>query len=312
MARLRIGHLALAVTGSLLAAGCATPSRVARATEGDAAPVAIAVAAPRGTGFAELPRRPGERVARNPEPEPTKPVAAAKPPDAPVSVAVAPPPPEAPLTAAVRAYLDNRPEAAAASLKGLDAPNQALMAQLLPPVVALSRVNLGRAGPAEVALLVGQIEAPLKGLSAKALTVAKATFCSDPGGFGHYTPLPEGHVYRPGDLAEVYVELRNVPSVLVQTPGDELYLTHLNRTLRLRDAAGDVVPLTDEERRPAAALESVQKRYSRSPVRDYANTFRVLVPRKPGRYTLTAEYSDPDPKSWRGVSRGMSFTVGGS
>jgi hypothetical protein len=316
MARLRTGYLTLLAAGTLLLPACATSSRSVKAAETDSGPVAIGAVQPaaRGTGFAELPNAPGERVARNPAPDAPKATtaAAAKPPEtSPITVAVAPPVADAPLVAAVKAYLDNKPESAAEHLKLLDRPNQELMQQLVPPVVALSRTNLGRAGPLEIGLLVGQIETPLKALSSKALTVSKAVFCSELGGYGQYTPLADGHVFRPGTVAEVYLELRNVPTVPVRLPdGSDGYLTHLNWSLRLRDAAGTVVPLTDGDRRQVAVLEAAHKQYSRSPVRDYAKTFRVLVPRTPGRYTLTVEFADPE--SSRGVTRGMTFQVGGS
>ena len=187
------------------------------------------------------------------------------------------------------------------------------MQQLLPPVVALSRTNLGRARPLEIGLLVGQIETPLKALASKALTVSKVDFCSSLGGYGQYTPLPYGHVFRPGHVAEIYVELRNVPSVPVRlADGTDGYLTHLNWSLRLRDVAGTIVPLTDGDRRQVPVLEAADKKYSRSPVRDYAKTFRIVVPRTPGQYTLTVEFTDPDPESPRDVSKGMTFLVGGS
>ena len=318
MARLRTGYLTLLAAGTLLLPACATSSRSVKAADADSGPAVTGAvqSMARGTGFAELPNAPGERVARNPPADPPKATttAVAKPPEtSPITVAVPPPVPDAPLVAAVKAYLDNKPDLAAEHLKLLDRPNQEVLQQLLPPVVALSRTNLGRAGPLEIGLLVGQIETPLKALSAKALTVSTAEFCSEIGGYGQYTPLPAGHIFRPGTVAEVYLELRNVPSVRVRLPdGTDGYLTHLNWSLRLRDAAGTVVPLTDGDRRQVAVLEAAHKQYSRSPVRDYAKTFRVLVPRTPGRYTLTVEFTDPDPESSRDVRRGMTFQVGGS
>ena len=141
--------------------------------------------------------------------------------------------------------------------------------------------------------------------------IPKAVFCSSPTGFGQYRPLPDGHVYRRGHLAEVYVEVRNVPSAVTRHPefGDG-YVTQLNTALRLRDAAGNVVELTDDSRRPVAVLQSAQKDFSRSPVRDYAKAFRFAVPPKPGRYTLTVEFLDPE--TGRAVSQSLSFEVGGS
>ncbi len=310
MLALRTGCWTLAAV-ALLTPACATTSRNVKPA--DAPPPTVAVASP--TGFAVLPTAPGQRVARNPTAEPpvATPAAVAKPPETPpAKVEVAIPPPDAPLVAAIKAYLDNRPEVAADHLKALDRPNAELLAQLLPAVAAASKANLTRAGPVDYGLLAAQLETPYKALAARAtLGIPKAVFCSSPIGFGQYRPLPDGHVYRRGHLAEVYVEVRNVPSVLTHDPdlGDG-YVTKLNAALRLRDAAGNVVELTDEGRRPVAVLQSAQKDFSRSPVRDYHKAFRFAVPQRPGRYTLTVEFLDPE--TGRAVSQSLSFEVGGS
>ena len=310
----RSGYWSLVAVGVLLLPACATTSRGVKPAD-EVAP-AVAVGPTRGTGFAELPAAPGQRVARNPPTEPTPPTtpaAVVKPAEPAVPKPEAPPPPpDAPLVAAVKALLDNRPEAAAEHLKALDRPNQDLVAQLLPPVVTLSRANLGRAGPVEFGLLAGQLETPLDALAARAdLRIPVAVLCSSPVGFGQYRPLPKGHVYKRGTLAEVYVEVRNVPTVFTRHPDfGEGYVTHLTTALRLRDAAGNVVELTDEDRRPVPVLRSVQREFSRSPVRDYFRAFRLAVPDKSGSYTLTVEFQDP--ATGRVASRGMSFDVGGS
>lgn len=304
----------LAAAVALGVPACATPSRAVKPAE--VTPVASVATTP-ATEFAVLPSVPGQRVARHPAAEPVAappPAAVAvKPPEqVPVSVAVAPPPPDAPLVAALKAHLDGKPDAAAEFLKALDRPNQELLAQLLPPVVALTRVGLSRAGPVDYGILAAQLETPLKALSAKAtLGITKAIFCESPSGFGQYRPLPEGHVYRPGHVAEVYAEVRNVPSLAVKHPQFGAgFLTPLNTALRLRDAAGEVVELLDADRRPVPVLQSVSRDFSRSPVRDYAKWFRFYVPKKSGRYVLSVEFLDPE--TGRAVSQSLSFDVGGS
>ena len=312
MVALRTGCWTLAAAVALLLPACASTSRAVKPA--DATPPVSVAAEPVGpTGFAVLPSVPGQRVARNPTPDPppATPAAVAKPPETPPRVEVAVPPPDAPLVAALKAYLDDRPEAAADHLKTLDRPNQELLAQLLPTVAKLSRVGLSRAGPVDYGLLAAQLETPLKSLAAKAtLGIPKAVFCSSPSGFGQYRPLPEGHVYRRGHLAEVYVEVRNAPSIFTHHPefGDG-FMTTLNSALRLRDAAGNVVELIDD-RRLVPVLQSVQRDFSRSPARDYYKAFRFAVPQRPGRYTLTVEFLDPE--TGRAVSQSLSFEVGGS
>jgi len=310
--RLRWSVLAAAV--ALGVPACATPLRAVKPPE---SPPAVSVATPSSTEFAVLPSVPGQRVARHPAAESavvTPPAAVAvKPPEpVPVSVAIAPPPPDAPLVAALKAHLDGKPDAAAEFLKALDRPNQELLAQLLPPVVALTRVGLSRAGPVDYGILAAQLETPWKVLSAKAtLGITKLTFCESPSGFGQYRLLPEGHAYRRGHVAEVYAEVRNVPSLAVQHPQfGEGYLTKLNTALRLRDAAGSVVEFLDADSRMVPVLQSVGRDFSRSPVRDYYRAFRFKVPQKPGRYVLAVEFLDPE--AGRTVSQSLLFEVGGS
>ncbi len=293
--------------------GCATTERVERAavTPSIGGPVVERVT---GTAFAELPHAPGDRVLRHPElvevptvtPTPPKAVET-KPPAVFVATPVDPP-----LVAAVRATLASKPAQAADALRGLEPPNAGLMQELLPPVVELSRADLGRAGPVELGVLTDRVEQALAPLAARGvMTIPKAVFCESLRGYGQYRPLPPGYAYGPGDVAEVYVEVRNVPSVRVEASDGGYYLTHLRSTLRVRDkATGLAVELTDAEGRPVPALRVEQRDESRSPVRDYFKGFRVPVPQRPGRYVLTVEFLDPDTQ--RSVSQALTFDVRGS
>ncbi len=261
---------------------------------------------------------PGQLVAD--PPPPTIP-----PPDVPVAVdastpTVLPPtvttksaPADPTLVAVVRAFLDNRPDLAKKQLEGLDGPNQELMLQLIPALVRASQTNLAQPNT-EVGDLARQVEAALAVLTARApLAVEKACFCRAVRNFARYEPLPDRHAFAPGTWAEVYVEVRNVPSIPASSPTEgEGFLTRLVCTLQVRDATGTVVPLPDQTNKPVPTLHDDKRDFTRSPIRDYFLLFRFRTPAKPGAYTITFEVQDPAsdrPGSGRAVSRTMPFRV---
>lgn len=271
---------------------------------------------PAGTDFASVIRAPGDfqltndpaAVVRHRE-ETAGPVVAQ-------SVGVEPivvapqlrPPPDPPLVAAVRAFLDNRHDEAVEHLKALDKPNQELMLQLIPAVVRASQINLAKAGPTELGMLAGQLESPAAALAARGpLGLDKACFCRSVSNFGRYSPLSEGYAFRPGAVAELYVEVRNVPSEPSSAPGEEGFVTKLHCTLQVRDGTGTVVELLDRNGKPVPALHVPKRDVTRSPIRDYFLLFRFPVPTKPGSYAVTVEVADP--ATGRAVSRTMPLRV---
>jgi hypothetical protein len=275
-----------------------------------------------GSIFGEL--RPGEsRPLHEPTPETTAsdfPPPTIDPPGEPTAVEVITPPAPFPervtkaapadpmLVAVVRSFLDNRPDLAKKQLESLDGPNQELMLQLIPALVRASQTNLAQPNT-EVGDLAKQVEAALAVLSARApLAIEKACFCRLPRNFARYEPLPDRHTFTPGWWAEVYVEVKNVPSIPASSPTEgEGFLTRLVCTLQVRDAAGAVVPLPDQTNKPVPTLHDDKRDFTRSPIRDYFLLFRFRTPTKPGAYTVTFEVQDP--ASGRAVSRTMPFRV---
>ncbi len=283
--------------------------------------------------FGEL--RPGESV---PLHEPTPGVLASEgspptipPPSVPVEAEVTPPtpplppaplptqtvsksaPPDPMLVAVVRAFLDNRPDLAKKQLETLDAANQELLLQLIPALVRASQVNLNQPNT-EVGDLARQVEAALAVLTARApLSIEKACFCKGVRNFARYEPLPDRPTFAAGMWAEMYVEVKNIPSVPASSPAEgEGFLTRLVCTLQVRDAAGAVVPLPDQNNKLVPTLHDDKRDFTRTPVRDYFLLFRVRTPAKPGAYTITFEVQDPASDrtgSGRAVSRTMSFRV---
>lgn len=279
-----------------------------------------------GSIFADL--RPGES---RPLHEPTPLVAdipppTIPPPDVPTTVEVSAPPklpttitvdkpaPADPmLVAVVRAFLNDRPDLAKKQLEGLDGPNQELMLQLIPALVRASQTNLAQPNT-EVGELARQVEAALAVLTARApLAIEKACFCRALKNFARYEPLPERPAFAPGTWAEVYVEVRNVPSIPASSPTEgEGFLTRLVCTLQVRDAAGAVVPQPDQTNKLVPTLRDDKRDFTRGPIRDYFLRFCFRTPAKPGTYTVTFEVQDPAsdrPGSGRAVSRTMPFRV---
>lgn len=324
----------LVAAGLLAVPACMVPAVARREPPPvDRPPPAAQVPQSRGSQFAELIRVPGEKIAVS-EAEPTVVARATPKPDSPVVIEpaggppttlppfTAPPhlhidtpptklpPPDPPLVAAVRAYLDNRPDVAVAHLKALDKPNQELMLQLIPAIVRASAVDLSRATPHEIGVLAGQLEAPAAALAARApLFVEKACFCRWVKNFGRYDPLPAGHAFPPGALAELYIEVKNVPSEPTSSPGEgDGFVTRLACTLQIRDAAGGIVELTDATRKPVPALAETKRDFTRTPIRDYFLLFRFPVPPKSGDYKAVVEVRDP--ATGRAVSRTLTLRVG--
>ncbi len=262
-----------------------------------------------------LPRKPGDRVAKNPPPAvadagprveaatPTETrtsldlVGPVQPAQNVVKVPDPPAEPDAPLTAAVRAFGDGHPERAVEALKGMGKGNQAFVLELLPLLDRVSKIDLDHADPQEVAVLSEQLQAAAARLEPKAaLRIDRATFCRKVAGFGRYDPWPDGQAFGPADLAELYVEVRHVTSEPASGAANgEAFVTRLASTLEVRDAAGRLVEQTDpadwQKRVPAARFDRTD--FSRTPVRDYFLKYRFPVPPVPGAYTVTVEVRDP-------------------
>lgn len=273
-----------------------------------------AAPAPRADGFASL--RPGESIATRPTPEPKTVVE--KPPApklaAPEPDPVVPPPeqvlavkggepgpfplpgvapiPEPPLLAAMRAYVENRPDDAIRHLEKLDRPNQEFALAVMPALARGAAMNLSAPDPQEAGHLADQLGAAAAKLEAKAaLRVEKVAFCKQIKGFGRFDPWPQAQPYRPGDLAQLYVEVRNVGC----QPMADRYVTRLVALLEVRDAKGQLVEQLDPDdyRQRVQVVRIPHQDVSQSPVRDYFQPYRIRIPSQVGVYTVTVEVRDP-------------------
>ncbi|QDU22010.1 hypothetical protein [Urbifossiella limnaea] len=267
----------------------------------------------RADGFASL--KPGESIVARPASEP-KPIAdtpaapklatvepdpLVPPPESVLTVKAEPGPfplpgvaplPEPPLLAAMRAYVENRPEDAIRHLEKLDKPNQDFALAVMPVLARGAAMNLSAPDPQEAGHLADQLSGAAAKLEAKAaLRVEKVAFCRKIGGFGKFEPWPQAQPYRPGDLARLYVEVRNLGC---QAAADG-YVTRAVTLLEVRDAKGQLVEQVDpaDYRQRVQVVRFQHDERSQSPVRDYFQPYQIRIPPQVGVYTVTVEVRDP-------------------
>lgn len=282
-----------------------------------AAPVVAIERRTEGTAFASLIRAPGQRVAIN-DPEPIlQPRESPKPADiedekVPTVPVDLPNPGHAiladpVLVSALREAVKGSPERMRKQLHELPADQRELVGELLLVAAKLSQDGSKKSGPKELGELTHRLQAVTDNLAERSpLGLENLQFCQQVKNFGRYEPLPESHLFRPGSLAQLYAEVKNVPSVPV-ADGQAAYVTRLVCTLQVRDDEGEVVELTDRELRRVPVLTETKKDYTRNRIRDYFLLFRFAVPKQPGLYLVTVEVQDPE--TGRAVSRSITVRV---
>lgn len=199
-----------------------------------------------------------------------------------------------PLLAAVRAYVENRPEEAIRHLEKLDKPNQEFALAVLPALARGAAMNHAAPDPQEAGIVADQLAAAAAKLEAKApLRIEKVVFCKPQsiGGFGRYEPWPEARPYRPGDVAQLYVEVRH----LAGAPVKDGFRVRADVSLQVRDAGGRPVEQIDpgDRHRRVTVINWPHDDVFRSPPRDYHLPFRLVMPATPGVYTITVEVREP-------------------
>jgi len=189
--------------------------------------------------------------------------------------------PEPPLLQVLRSYLDHQPERAISQMQSLPIENRDLVQALIPPLVRLSEGSLDSAGAQELAVLVEQLQAAADRLRSRAtLGMGSICFCRRIHKYGVYEPLDTPYRFFAGEMAELYVELRNVASVIDPGNGQK---TQLSSTLELRDSSNHVVWRSECDREDRTM--SVR--------RDYYLNYRFQMPHIPvGVYTLGVQITD--------------------
>ena len=135
------------------------------------------------------------------------------------------------------------------------------------------------------------------------LKFEEAVFVERAEGFARYTPVPRGHRYPPGSVAELYVELRNARPAPVG-PASAQFELKFRWKLKLTDKVTGAV-WAESEREYALPP-------TRSPVRDCYFPIPVTVPARPGEYLVSVEMRDLNrPPNGVFVSRSTTLRVGG-
>jgi hypothetical protein len=189
----------------------------------------------------------------------SQPVQVAAPPEAPP-----PPPPDAPLVAALRCVLDGKPSAAREFLQRCDPVSRDVLLALLQVAAPLCDGGLERATPQETVALMDQLSRLQSTLRLRApLVIEKMCFCREIRDFGRYYPLPADYAFQtgsdglPGELVQVYVEVRNV----ICHPKGSGFETSLKGHVEIHDFRGGTVWQHDFDNRPDRSRTPLQDNY---------------------------------------------------
>jgi len=218
------------------------------------------------------------------------------------------PPPDEPIVLALRSLLNDHPQEALELLKCYDACNQEALICLTATVARLTKKKLDQLSPAEVATLQDQLQKSLLGAlrPRSQLLIDKMCFCEWIKGYRVYKPVAEDYEFqprvgdRPGDMVQLYVELRNMTS----EPRNGAYVTGLHSTMRIFDAAAKEVFFRD-------IPDGEGPFRTWSPLPDYYKSYRFYAPPlPPGRYQLRLEVRDVTrPEAVRVASKSLEFRV---
>lgn len=205
---------------------------------------------------------------------------------------------DTPLVRAVRAFQQNRPDEAVEQLKACDPVSQQALLSLMPTLVRLSDSKLQQIKPEEMDVMLEQINRVPGMLRARgSLQANNVRLCSAVHNFGHVEPLPAGHLFHPGDIVYLYMELANFSCTADSKGG---YSITMASGLEMHDAGGKVVWRADPKEIPDAVS---------SPPQDYYRNFRLCVPAlPPGAYSLVVKTIDRP--TGREVTKAIELRIG--
>lgn len=203
------------------------------------------------------------------------------------------------LLGVVRCYLENRPDDAAPQFNRLDETSRQVLMTLVPLTVRASEGRLTEADPKEVGQYVDGLQFVLNQLRPKAsLKMDRVCFCRMIRGFGKIEALEANPSFLPGEMADVYLELRNVASRPHRSERGD-YRTHLRSRLEIRNRSGERLWGPQDFDKPDDTL---------TPQHDYYQHYRLQMPNlPPGCYTLHLEVRDVP--TGRHASEALEFTV---
>jgi hypothetical protein len=198
------------------------------------------------------------------------------------------------------------------ALAMLDTHNQDFVLALL-PILSSGAATRWCEDHAAAGELVNQLQALLERLEQHApLQLGTVAFCHPVHGYRRYEPWPANVPYRPGDLAQLYIEVQHIGGEPGQGPRGENWLIQAQATVLIRNAHGQVMAMPDpaDRRRRVSVMRFEEKRYTRGPVRDYYLLCAFPVPEQPGVYTAQVEVSDARGRRSK-LSAPVEFRVAG-
>ena len=281
------------------------PTQSAASLIGTTAPEADPNVGPAAQGDRFLDLATNKKASTGPEPSPPaakreskKPIAEptndSKPPESVPPTLIT----EPPLLAAVRSCWEKRPEEFHESLSQLDSGRRDLLLALIPLTVRIGEGDLARSNPREIAEIVDHLQGLVLMLRPRAaLVLDKFCFCRYIRKFGEFQPLADKPAFHPGEMVEVYAEIRNVSSMPHRSNNGD-FRTHLHSKIQVRNSAGKVIDSNGWDK-PDDTL---------TPQHDYFQHFRFQIPdEQPGTYTIHLEARDVP--TGRKVQQKLEFQI---
>jgi hypothetical protein len=208
-------------------------------------------------------------------------------------------------------FLADQPGKAIELLNGYDAAKQNIFMTLLPVIAGLSQKPREPLSPAEVEMILDQIENLADSLRPRSqLIITKMCFCKSIKAYAMYDPLPEDHVFRAssnghcldGDVVQVYVELGN----FCCERRDDYHEIHLSSSVEIRparEAKAIWFKRFDDSKQPPVR--------SRAQLHDYFCRYYFAVPHLPaGDYIMTIKVVDETfPDKRRAAEKSMPIRI---
>ena len=222
--------------------------------------------------------------------------------------------PEAPSVRVLRALLDHHSEEEInEQLRGYDPITREAMLVLLTSIAQLQQNGgVERMSPRDLAVCTDHLNTLTTSLRGRAqLILERLCFCRCIKNFGDYVPLPPEHaVYQPGEVAHIYVQVRNISSRRLR----DKYVTVLKGRFEIFDE-------NSRDKPPTITWASPPRQdVSASPRQDYYINFRFQVPPNcpAGLYTMhifVEDWTDAPPEAKevpesRIAQRTLDFRVG--
>lgn len=206
-----------------------------------------------------------------------------------------------PAVQAFHLILANKHQEAIKVLRTYDDSTQEFFLRMFPLLAQIARTSIDKMSAQERSTLYEQVKGVEIFLRERCeLLITKMAYCKSIHGFADYVPLPADHSFlaktenRPGDLVQLYVELKNFASKQMKE-GD--YLTKLACSLELKDMHGHKVW--------SHTFDKNETTHRRSAcLNDYHGNYSFYVPALPtGTYQLTLQVVDETVPEHRRVAR---------